>query len=284
MSTGIQHELLPRVSVSGTWIRTTAKNSIYSYNTLRTWDDYTTHNVVSPLDGSVFPVYNLKPEKLSAVAVYDTNDPDGGQQFQSFEFNVNARLSSSLRVSGGSATERTLSFSCSVPDNPNLLLFCDQRQYDIPYRTQVKLNAQYTLPWQDIGVATTIQSLPPALLPGGGRINWQVLQSTRYAADCVGPCTPGALVIPGLSMASLVVPLTPSGTEMLERVPQFDISVNKAFRFGGRRLQARVDVFNLLNSNAVLTARSSNFATPTYRQPATILDARTVRLGVQLSY
>ena len=291
MSAGVQHELVPRVSVAGTWLRTTLQNSIYSYNTLITGADYAPVSVVSPLDGTVFTAYNLNRAASGRVANIDTNDPDGGQEYESFEFNVNARLPGGVRLFGGTATERTLAFSCSVPDNPNALLFCDQRDYDIPWRTQFKVNAIYTLPWQDIGVATAIQTYAPAFLPtlaGGGRagaINWQLTPATRYAANCPGPCTPNALVIPNMTASVLTLPLTPGNTQTLERIKQVDISVNKAFRFGSsQRIQARVDVFNILNQNAVLTARSSSFGTPTYRQPATILDGRTVRVGMQMSF
>jgi outer membrane receptor protein involved in Fe transport len=65
---------------------------------------------------------------------------------------------------------------------------------------------------------------------------------------------------------------------------QLDLSVNKAVKLGKYRTQFRFDVFNTLNNNAVLTVRSSNFATAAFNQPATILDGRTFRVGVQMSF
>ena len=41
--------------------------------------------------------------------------------------------------------------------------------------------------------------------------NWLISRTTRYAADCVGPCTPGALVVPAMTEASLTIPLKPAG-------------------------------------------------------------------------
>jgi hypothetical protein len=291
-SVGIQHELFPRVSVAGTFLRTTLRNAIYSRNTLLTTSDYTPVNVVSPLDGSVFTVYNLNSTKLGQVANFDTNDPDGGQLYDSIEFNLNVRLPGGVTLFGGSATERTRVFSCTSgkQDNPNARLFCDQRNYDIPRRTQVKLNGTYALPWYGVQVAGSFASLPPAFLPtlaGGGQtgaINWQILPATVYAANCLGPCTPGTRVIPNMTVASLAVPLTSGNSRLLERANQLDLSVNKAFHFGRNRLQARFDVFNTLNDNPVLTVRSSSFGTGAYLQPATILDGRTIRLGMQMSF
>jgi hypothetical protein len=295
-SAGVQHELFPRVSIAGTWLRTNLKNPLYTYNTLLAASDYTPVSVVSPLDGNVFTVYNLNRAKLGQVANFDTNDPGGKLTYDSFEFNLNARLPGGAMLFGGTATERSVQTKCDQPDNPNTLLFCDQTQYDIPWRTQFKLNGTYPLPWGGIQFAASLQSFAPALFPsstGGqtfnltaatGSANWQIAPTTRYAANCLGPCTPGALVIPNMTLATLVVPLTPANTQRLDRLNQLDLSASKAFVRGKKRIQVRFDVFNSLNNNPVLTVRSSNFGTPAYVQPATILDGRTFRAGIQMAF
>jgi hypothetical protein len=295
-SVGVQHELLPRVSVSATWLRSSLKNAIYTYNTRWAFNDYTPVSVVSPLDGSIFTVYNLDRAKASQIANIDTNDPGGRVNYSSFEFNLNVRLPGAITLFGGSSTERTQQTKCDQPDNPNSLLFCDQRHHAIPWRTQFKLNGTYPLPWWGLQVAGSLQSLAPAFLPasaGGqtfnqvassGAVNWQIAPTTRYAADCIGPCTPGALVIPNMTLATLVVPLTPANTQTLERLSQLDLSVSKSLKLGTFKTQFRFDVFNSLNSHPVLTVRSSNVGTPAYRQPASILDGRTFRAGMQMSF
>ena len=45
-----------------------------------------------------------------------------------------------------------------------------------------------------------------------------------------------------------------------------------------------IDPFNTFNVSSLQTVRSSNFGTAAYLQPATILDGRTFRAGVQLSF
>jgi hypothetical protein len=295
-SLGVQHELLPRVSVTATYLRTNLKNAIYTYNTRWTASDYTPVSIVSPLDGSVLTAYNLNAAKVTQVANFDTNDPDGRVDYSVVEFNLNARLPGNLVLFGGASSERTIQAKCSQPDNPNTLLFCDQRDYDIPRRTQFKLNGTYPLRWWGLQVAAAFQSYAPALLPastGGqtfnqvastGSINWQLAPTTRYAANCPGPCVPGALVIPNMTMPVLVLPLTPGNTQSLERLNQLDLSVNKTVMLGKYRTQFRFDAFNTLNNNAVLTVRSSNFGTAAFNQPASILDGRTFRIGVQMSF
>ena len=125
--------------------------------------------------------------------------------------------------------------------------------------------------------------------PAGTGTVWSISPTTRYAADCIGPCTPGALVIPNMSAATLNVPLTAPGTEYAERVNQLDISFAKWFQMRAARLQGQIDLFNILNRSAVLSVRSMNFPTastpsPSYLQPSSVLQGRIVRLAMQLKW
>jgi hypothetical protein len=135
-----------------------------------------------------------------------------------------------------------------------------------------------------LNVAGVLQSYAPALLPGGGAANWLISPATRYAANCLGPCTPNALVIPNMTASTLTLPLTSGNTQHLDRQNQLDLSVSKAFHMGKKRIQARFDVFNSLNLAPVLTVRSANFGTAAYRQPSGILDGRTFRAGIQMQF
>jgi hypothetical protein len=87
--------------------------------------------------------------------------------------------------------------------------------------------------------------------------------------------------VPTLTLPTLVVPLTAANSQMLDRVNQLDLSVNRMFRINGRRLQLRFDAFNSLNQSAVLAARSAAFGTAAYRQPASVLNGRIYRIGLQ---
>jgi hypothetical protein len=43
-------------------------------------------------------------------------------------------------------------------------------------------------------------------------------------------------------------------------------------------------VFNVFNKSTILGYRSTNFATAAYLQPSTVLQARMIRLGMQLRW
>jgi hypothetical protein len=185
--------------------------------------------------------------------------------------------------------------------NPNNLLYCDATGSGIPFRTQFKLSGTYPLAW-GIQVSGSFQSLPGYLLtatnfttpsptnlpslttPAGAGTVWLLSRTTRYAADCKGPCTPGALVIPNMTAANLAVPLIPPGTEFGDRVTQLDLSLAKWFALRSGRIQAQLDIFNVLNRGDVLAMRSMNFGTSSYLQPSSVLQARIIRIATQLKW
>jgi hypothetical protein len=87
-----------------------------------------------------------------------------------------------------------------------------------------------------------------------------------------------------LTSASVTVPLVAPGTEFLPRVRQLDLSIAKSFQVRRTRLQGQVDIFNLNNSNAVAQVASTLYGTAAYGRPASVLQARMIRLGVQLKW
>ncbi len=82
--------------------------------------------------------------------------------------------------------------------------------------------------------------------------------TTRYAANCLGACTPGALVLPAMAasgLATINVPLVAPETEFTPRINQFDFSVSKSFEFGTFRVSPKLDLFNALNSDDYTVGR-----------------------------
>jgi hypothetical protein len=285
---GVQHQLLPRLSVAGSLIKNTFYRLPLRDNVLRTRADYSPLTVVSPLNGEVITVYNLNPAKLSAVSEVDTTaTSDRKQLFTGYEFTFSARLPGGATLFGGTSTDRNLRVECDEPDNPNLDRFCDMRDTGVPFRTQLKLAGTYPLPWGGIQIGGSLQSYPGAIIGTTSQASgttWLLTPTTRYAANCVGPCTPNALVIPTLSEASLTVPLVPFSTEFLDRLTQVDLRGSKSFTFGRSRLEAQIELFNVTNSDAADTVRSANFGTAAYHQAASAVQGRLVRIGAQLKW
>lgn len=300
---GIQHEVLPRVSMAATYYRRKFYDLPVSDNLLRTFDDYRAVDVVSPLDGSVFKAYTVATAApLARVQDFDTNATDRTQVYNGGDLTFNARLPRGGTLFGGFTMERTLRNTCDEPDDPNNLRFCDDSQNDLPWLTQFKMAGTYPVGF-GIQASFSFQSINGRAFggystarnkiagPGYGDVGsplgtqWLITRTTRYAADCLGPCRPGELVIPGLTEASLTLPLKPGGQELLDRINQVDLSLAKWFEVGGgRRAQLQVDLFNVMNANPVLGVRSVNFGTAAYNQVSGILNPRVLRLGVQFKF
>ena len=139
----------------------------------------------------------------------------------------------------------------------------------------------YPLPWYGISVSAALQSLNGYVTgnaaqayggftagtgfdrPNGLATFWRITPTTRYAANCTGPCTPNALVLPSLAasgLANLDVPLVAPETEYTPRITQLDLSVSKRFAFGGVTVLPKLDVFNALNSDDYTAVVTSQYA------------------------
>jgi carboxypeptidase family protein len=300
---GVQHELVPGVQVNAGWFRRTFHNLPRQTNTLQSFSDYTLVNVANPIDGSIIPIYNVSPAALPRVNNVVTTDGDQKEWYNGFEASFNARLPRGATLFGGATSERMMWTLCNEQSNPNNLLYCDSRDSNIPFRTQLKLAGSYPLPY-GITVSGSFQSIPGYLLgcsvatcgipsptslpnlttPPGTSTVWLISRTTVYPADCKGPCTPGALVIPNMTAANLNIPLTAPGTEYAERVNQLDLSLGKWFQLGRTRLQGQLDVFNALNRGDVLSVRSMNYLTPSYKQPSSVLQGRIIRIATQMKW
>ena len=66
------------------------------------------------------------------------------------------------------------------------------------------------------------------------------------------------------------------------RITQLDVRLSKIAHIGRTRLQGNLDVFNVVNSNAVLGVQQQ-YGT-TWGQPTAILPGRMLKLGVQLDF
>ena len=299
---GIQHELLPRVSLAANWYRRTFHRLRVTDNTLRTMSDYIPFQIFNPMTGQPFTIYDVSPAAATRVDNLDTNAGDDRKHvYTGYDLNVTARLPRGGSLFGGFVTERNLRSICDEPDDPNMLLYCDDWANDIPYRPTLKMAGTFPLVW-GISVSGSFQSLagrPVGLTttagnkisgPGYGDTgspvgtNFLITRTTRYPANCPAPCPANALVAPTLTSASVTVPLVAPGTEFLPRLNQLDLSFAKWFQFGGGRFQGQADLFNVFNKNYAQAYRSTNFGTASYLQPSSVLQGRMIRLGVQVKW
>jgi hypothetical protein len=116
----------------------------------------------------------------------------------------------------------------------------------------------YTVPHVDVQLAASLQSLP------GPEIAANYVASNAEVAPSLGRNLAGGA-------SNVTVNLIEPRSRYGERLNQLDLRIAKILRVGRTRLSAGVDLYNALNSNAVLTQNSS-FAV--WQQPQSILNAR----------
>ena len=124
--------------------------------------------------------------------------------------------------------------------------------------------------------------------PNGQGTVWLITPTTRYTA-CPGNsasagCMIGALVDPGMTVASLSVPLVAPMTEYGDRINQLDFSVTKTIKVAQTTIQPKFDLFNMLNVSPVYAVRSQNYGTMSYLQPSSILVGRVFQLGAVVKF
>jgi hypothetical protein len=292
-STGIQHELVPRVSLNAAYFRRIYGNFVVTDNVLVGPEHYDSYCVTSPVDDrlpdgggqQICGLMDLARDMVGQIDRVGTFASTFGKQsehWNGFDVTMNARLSQ-LLLQGGVSSGKTFEDDCEVvrklPETipttrgaANSDRFC---RTESPFLTQLKLLGAYTFPY-DIQVSGTFQSTPgPEVTANGQFVNAQIIPSLRRSLSS------GSTVAIGL-----VEPKTTYG----ERLYQVDLRFAKKFNGERARFQATVDLYNALNNNTVLVQSNQYGATlgPTagsaWLRPQAILPARIVKFGVQANF
>jgi hypothetical protein len=160
----IQHELLPRVSVTASYYRGTFHDLLISDNRSISLANWTPYQVFNPIDGTPMTIYDfaLAPGATTkpAVDTFDTASNAYKRTFNSFGFQFQARLPKGATLFGGFGLDRLLENTCAEPDNPNLLRYCNDANleanlaagdakhgYKIPYLKNGKISGTLPLPY-----------------------------------------------------------------------------------------------------------------------------------------
>jgi len=284
---GIQREVVSGVSVSANWVRRDFKRILWTDNILISPADYAIVNVPNPLNtAELIPIYNLDVARRGLVQQVDKNSDINGRWYNGVDFGFTARIKGG-NIYGGTSIGRQLTSSCEV-DDPNSQRFCDLRELDIPYQTQLKVAGSYPLPlgvqvsgsWQGYpgtvgGTARQDSVYDPALnrIPDASlNVNYVVTNAIIRAAN------PAAT----LTQASVTVPLLTPGTKYLERWNQVDLRLAKKFQIGKVKMQGQFDMFNVLNGSNILGSVEAFGST--LDRPTSILQGRLFAVGAQMNF
>jgi hypothetical protein len=260
---GVQQELLPRLSVDLSYNRRSFGNFFVTDNQLVGPSDYSPWTYTAPRDprlpdGGGYPitVYSITREAaLRGARNYQTFETDFGrartQYWHGVNVSINARLRNGFTFQGGTSTGRGVRDTCdTVPkiDSP------DPRGCHVtePFMTSVRGAASYVVPWVDVLISGLFRSLNPAnTTPAGATsaTNGASLNANTLVPNTVVQSLLGRLPGAALPTQNTTVNLLTAGQKYPEtRVTQVDMRFAKILRFGARRADVGVDLYNLFNT------------------------------------
>jgi hypothetical protein len=296
-SAAIQHELLPRTSITVGFYHRDFYNLQVVDNQNVGPADWTSFPIATPTDprlplsGQPIPLYTLSQAKVGVATdnlyTYSTQNTS---TYNGFEVSGNLRRDKFL-LFGGVTTDRLVTSNCdgststfdvgargaSARDNPNSLRFCDvtlatSGQPAGVFRTTVKASGAYSFPY-DIQLSGSFSSIPGP----GIRADYTVT-SAIAGRPIIGSTT---------GTASTVVNLVEPNSLFLDYQNRLDMRIGKTFRIDRTRMQAFADIFNVLNAGTVMSVNQTYgavAATNAWLTPTTIMQGRYVRFGFQMNF
>ena len=300
--TSVQQEIIPRrMAIDIAYFRRWYGNFLVTDNFATQGSDYSTFSVTVPTDPrlplsgrTITGFYDINPDKQSVLS--DERVRFSSHYGEQYEYWQGVDVGTGVRFTGGTLLQGSISTGKAVTDNCEVLAkvpeggtqgvstlgqpanlagglagpFCHQEQ---PWLMQYKAIAAYTLPVIDVQISGTFLSVP------GPQVNANLNVPNAQVQPTLGRPLAG-------NAANVTVRIVAPGTLYGDRNNQFDFRVGKILRFGGTRATASVDVFNVLNGNAVLLQNETySLTNPTlWTTPRTVQQARLVKFSLSMNF
>jgi hypothetical protein len=310
-SAGVQHEILPRVSVDVSYFRRVFGNFQMTKNRAVSSADFNKFTFTVPTDsrlpnsGATLTAFDARaPQAFFQdyfVSLADDQDVKITDHWDGVDVTANARLRNGLTLQGGLSVGRESLNECDLmnkfPENtlrflagpsagdhagasPSFLPFFAATPLDYCNRNEgftpsVKLLGAYTFPKIDVQVAGTYQSIPGGL---------EEAQYLEFTGGTLGRAYGTSPIVPFREF-QIVEP----GSLRLDRINQFDFRVSKIFKLAGTRTNVNFDLYNVFNNNAVTQENFTYVAVPgapggPWRQPQYVVPSRFFKLSAQFDF
>ncbi len=292
----LQQQIMPRASLEVAYTRRWYHGFTITDNLSTANGDWTPYSIVAPADSrlpggggyTVSGLYDVAPAKFGQVNNFITDSNAYGGEYQYFnglDLTLNFRLRNGLTVQGGTSTGQTVADACATRANlPELNvgigagLVGSTVSPTSPYchvaygiLTQARGLGSYIIPKIDVQLSGVFQSKPGALL------------AANYAV-------PNSAVVPSLgrnlagNAPNVTVNLVAPGSMYGDRINQLDFRIAKILKFGRTRTMAGIDLYNALNSSAILTYNNTFVPGGTWLQPITILTGRLIKFSAEITF
>jgi hypothetical protein len=291
----VQQQILQRMSIEVGYYRRSFDGFTMNDNLLLEPGDLTPYSITAPSDprlpngggytiGTLYDVVPTKTGQVNNLATLADKYGKWYQYFNGFDLTVSLRTSD-FTVQGGTSTGQNVADNCDVRANlPELSaglgagLVGSNVSTTSPYchvaygwLTQLRGLGSYTIPKIDAQVSAVFQSKPGVLLSAN------YAMPSAQVAQFLGRAPSG-------NVPNVTINLIEPGSLYGDRVNQLDIRFAKNFQFGGKRAMVSLDLYNVANTNPVLTYNNSFTPGGPWLQPNSILTGRLARISAEWTF
>lgn len=262
--------------------------------------DYNTYSITAPPDsrlpngggyviGGLYDLSTTAFGRTDNLVTFADSYGHSVNYWHGVDVNVNARIRGGLTLQGGTSTGRRVTDACDIGRalpgavlptglggapgaalySANTAIPASRCQASLPFITDIRGLAAYTVPKVDLQVSATWQSRSGPELAA----NWNVPNAS--IAPTLGRSLSGG-------RTSTTVNLLEPGQLYGDRISQLDFRVAKIVRFGKARTTVGIDLYNVTNSSATLTYNST-YGT-TWLRPNSFMPARFTKVTGQLKF
>jgi Carboxypeptidase regulatory-like domain len=301
LGASVQQQISARSSIEIAYTRRWYRGFTVTDNLATANSDWQQYSITAPSDPRlpggggyvVSGLYDLNPTLFGQVNnfVELAEHHDLGEwknNFNGVDVTLNVRLRNGWTFQGGTSTGQGSGNNCEVRANlPELTAnlvqglpgintspvnttnpYCD---VDYGWLTQMRAISNYVIPKIDVQFSGVFQSKPGALLAA----NWAAPAST------VGTALGRA---PAGNVPNVTINLLKPGEMYGDRLNQLDFRVGKVLRFGRTRTLISADLYNSLNSSAVLTYNNTFVPGGTWLQPQTVITGRIIKFAAEITF
>ena len=273
---GLDQQFMSSTTLRFNYVRKLERNRMKLENTAIPFEAYNIpvaftdrgRDLASTADDRVLTLYSLERAYVGQRADVLMNDPLFTADYETYNVEVVKRLSGKSQVLTGfdishydtwgfaSAISQDIATDTSafgVPQDPNRLTYNNRQDY---WHWQYKFLGSYELPW---GISSSASIRLTKGEPYGRTLNTT-----------------------GLTQGTVNLTVEPIGTFFYDTVRLLDLRFAKSFIVAGTKLEGLLDIFNVSNSPAILSANNQTGAS--FGNVLTTVNPRIVRLGVRWSF
>jgi len=267
LSLGLERELMPNLSVGATFIYKKEKDLIGYEDRGATYEQI---SAVSPDNGQTYNVFN-QTSAVGSNEYWIANPSDYGQTYKALIFSFTKRYSNNWQLYGSLTWSEAegINVVSNLTDSWATAVWGSFGKDPNDYTNQggplshdrtwiFKLQASYSFPWG-------------------------IIAGINYLYQTGAPQPTWTRIYPDQGRRSILA--EPRGPDRYKPWNLFDFRLQKTFYvYKSLRLDAMIDVFNLLNSATVTRVRSHNLWSGTYNEPRSIFTPRRIQIGLRMKF